>query len=437
MKPGHGFGPEVPETLASFDTSVRTLAEQAEQAVAALPHAEIALAAGAFAAAREAYSGADEPVAAARLDVAIASLTEAGQSLKASSGYVADYIGAVGGRAAAGALPAHSAHTGAAAKQEVRVTEETIARADEAQAHLQAQPKMTEVARESYLSECGDDVLCELIRRDVPGAKGVLVLRHLPYMHKIARILVPSDHEWRGDVQRDDLVAAGVQHVLQYAHKYKGTFTFLTYMSRGIRGAMAETRARERTVVVLPEWIENEILAELTRENRRREDHGEREMTPEEIAERFGLPMESSGGDATTAHQAYQAYRLTRHMESLSVMVVADQRHHPVDFMENSGYMDTPRSELYADNRAAAVEGVAIEKVDYEVLRTKILEAVNSLPELWAETVKSLYGLDGRAPMTQREIAEREGCSHQNIGQRLIRIRATLARKNLEQYLDW
>lgn len=423
------------------DVSVASLTNAIAERAAALPHDEVVLAAGALTAAADALATAGSEHA-ATLDGAHQAAASAGGHLASAAESLESYTAFLGARSSAAADRDAVPDLASPVTVNRPLSAEILASADAAQQRLESLPYNPDGVpeKDAYtgaLEGLPDDVLCELYRRRVPGTIGVLVRRHIRYIWQQSFTFIPRLKKQDNGVEREDLVAAGVDYFMNGALRYNGGAKLLSYLGKGLHGAMLSAFNQERYIVRLSGGIDDSIVVKIRQENFRRSAEGRQPITDSEIAEMFNIPLVPRGKSSNafnarlTVADVRQACALTHELSSLDA---------PAKLKWDTGpdgqiWVDRPLS-TYTDYGAVPLAGSLVPGpeavVEQQDMPKALQEALASLTFDEYYLVTSRYPLDGSPPKTNEALAREMYCSHTHVSNIVLRA----LRKIRERYPD-
>lgn len=329
----------------------------------------------------------------ADITTALRGAEQSGDNAQAAVSLAADaltrYVSETSGRvttAPANAEPAVS-HSNAAEHPAVAAVR---AEADTAQDQLLPMIGKGNVARYmETLAELSDGALCELLRRNVPGADEVLIKRYSRWLWVAAR----SEFAKRPlrALDAEDLWMAGVTEFLASCRRYDPTreVHLTTYAGKNARNAMkAEARDTSHNVRVAQE-VQTNIIHRITQENTRRMNAGRASMSDEDIATMFNLPLRAKSPQdrAVTVFDVRRAMLLTMYLGSIDTGFAARELGPDTPYI-----MNEPKGLRPLTGEPPLDAGEEAAKGELTQLLDEVLATVSSTEEKW---VRLRFGLDG------------------------------------------
>jgi DNA-directed RNA polymerase specialized sigma subunit len=242
-----------------------------------------------------------------------------------------------------------------------------------------------------------DDVLCELLRRMVPEADDVLFRRHSGFLFNQARSILGDSHT---TLEYDDLLVVGAAAFLRDCRLYMGgKAKLLSYTATASRIEMIRTLHEEGDAINVPRWLHETVLTELHRLDRLREADGRQQLTDEEVAQRFNLPIDGAHAAANkiTVQDVRRAEQLMRRMASWEQLAQPGM---------NS---DLPGTVLL-QQRPRNPADIVIERA----AAAELERAVSQLDERDQSVIRGLFGI-GSPKKTGPQLAVEWRTSKQNI----------------------
>lgn len=192
-----------------------------------------------------------------------------------------------------------------------------------------------------------------------------------------------------------DLIQEGNLGLMAAAEKfnYKLGYKFATYASWWIKQAMFKAISEQSHCMKIPVYIQ-ETLSKFSKIKREMENENNCQVKTEDVAKKMNISPEK-------IDTFLNAYSKTISIES---------------GIENSDGKEMNVADIIEDEKASATE-----EVEFENLRTDILNVVSTLKEREQEVVKMRYGLENTAKMTLEEIGNIYGVTKECIRQTELR----------------
>ena len=267
-------------------------------------------------------------------------------------------------------------------------------------------------AKNEVIESCEDSVLQNYIREisDYPvlsveeelelakrakensdfDAKQRLIQSNLRLVITIAKKAIHMSH-----IPMIDLIQEGNLGLMAAAEKfnYKFGYRFATYASWWIKQAMFKAISEQSHCMKIPVYIQ-ETLSKFSKVKREMERETNSTVRTEDVAKKMNIPAEKI--DTFLA-----AYSKTISLES---------------GLENSDGKDMNVADIIEDERASATY-----EVEFENLRSDILNVISTLKEREQEVVRMRYGLEDCERKTLEEIGNIYGVTKECIRQTELR----------------
>ncbi len=212
-----------------------------------------------------------------------------------------------------------------------------------------------------------------------------------------------------------DLIQEGNLGLMAAAEKfnYKLGYKFATYASWWIKQAMFKAISEQSHCMKIPVYIQ-ETLSRFSKIKREMEHENNCQVKNEDVAKRMKI-------DPDKIDTFLSAYSKSISIESS---------------MENSDGKDMNIAEILQDEKASATKDV-----EYEDLKTDILNVISTLKEREQEVVKMRYGLEDNTRKTLEEIGNIYGVTKECIRQTELRALkkmrfSVLGQEVLSAYVD-
>ena len=212
-----------------------------------------------------------------------------------------------------------------------------------------------------------------------------------------------------------DLIQEGNIGLMVAANKfnYKLGYKFATYASWWIKQAMFKAISEQSHCMKIPVYIQ-ETLSRFSKLKRDMERENNCQIKTEDVAKKMNI-------EPNKIDTFLSAYSKSISIESS---------------LENSDGKEMNIADILEDEKASATEGV-----EYENLKTDILNVISTLKEREQEVVKLRYGLDDNAKMTLEEIGNIYGVTKECIRQTELRALkkmrfSVLGQEVLSAYID-
>ncbi len=192
-----------------------------------------------------------------------------------------------------------------------------------------------------------------------------------------------------------DLIQEGNLGLMAAAEKfnYKLGYKFATYASWWIKQAMFKAISEQSHCMKIPVYIQ-ETLSKFSKIKRQMENENNCQVKTEDVAKKMNISPEK-------IDTFLNAYSKTISIES---------------GLDNGDGKEMNVADIIEDEKASATE-----EVEFENLRTDILNVVSTLKEREQEVVKMRYGLENSAKMTLEEIGNIYGVTKECIRQTELR----------------
>lgn len=192
-----------------------------------------------------------------------------------------------------------------------------------------------------------------------------------------------------------DLIQEGNVGLMVAVEKfnYKLGYKFATYASWWIKQAMFKAISEQSHCMKIPVYIQ-ETLSKFSKIKREMERENNGQVRTEEVAKKMNIAPDK-------IDTFLNAYSKTISIES---------------GLENSDGKEMNVADIIEDEKASATE-----EVEFENLRSDILNVISTLKEREQEVVKMRYGLDDSAKMTLEEIGNIYGVTKECIRQTELR----------------
>ena len=212
-----------------------------------------------------------------------------------------------------------------------------------------------------------------------------------------------------------DLIQEGNLGLMAAAEKfnYKLGYKFATYASWWIKQAMFKAISEQSHCMKIPVYIQ-ETLSRFSKIKRELEHENNCQVKTEEVAKKMNIEPDK-------IETFLSAYSKTISIESS---------------LENNNGKEMNIADIIEDEKASATE-----KVEYEDLKTDILNVISTLKEREQEVVKMRYGLEDNARKTLEEIGNFYGVTKECIRQTELRALkkmrfSVLGQEVLSAYVD-
>ena len=192
-----------------------------------------------------------------------------------------------------------------------------------------------------------------------------------------------------------DLIQEGNLGLMAAAEKfnYKLGYKFATYASWWIKQAMFKAISEQSHCMKIPVYIQ-ETLSKFSKIKRQMENENNCQVKTEDVAKKMNISPEK-------IDTFLNAYSKTISIES---------------GLDNGDGKEMNVADIIEDEKASATE-----EVEFENLRSDILNVVSTLKEREQEVVKMRYGLENSAKMTLEEIGNIYGVTKECIRQTELR----------------
>ncbi len=212
-----------------------------------------------------------------------------------------------------------------------------------------------------------------------------------------------------------DLIQEGNLGLMAAAEKfnYKLGYKFATYASWWIKQAMFKAISEQSHCMKIPVYIQ-ETLSRFSKLKREMEHENNCQVKTEEVAKKMNIEPDK-------IETFLSAYSKTISIES---------------GLENSDGKEMNIADIIQDEKASATK-----EVEYENLKTDILNVISTLKEREQEVVKMRYGLEDNARKTLEEIGNIYGVTKECIRQTELRALkkmrfSVLGQEVLSAYVD-
>ena len=212
-----------------------------------------------------------------------------------------------------------------------------------------------------------------------------------------------------------DLIQEGNLGLMAAAEKfnYKLGYKFATYASWWIKQAMFKAISEQSHCMKIPVYIQ-ETLSRFSKLKREMEHENNCQVKTEEVAKKMNI-------EPGKIETFLSAYSKTISIES---------------GLENSDGKEMNIADIIQDEKASATK-----EVEYENLKTDILNVISTLKEREQEVVKMRYGLEDNARKTLEEIGNIYGVTKECIRQTELRALkkmrfSVLGQEVLSAYVD-
>lgn len=232
--------------------------------------------------------------------------------------------------------------------------------------------------------------LAKLAKDGDEEAKNRLIKSHLRLVVTIAKKAIHMSH-----LPLTDLIQEGNLGLMVAADKfnYKLGYKFATYASWWIKQAMFKAISEQSHCMKIPVYIQ-ETLSRFSKIKREMEAETNSNVKTEDVAKRMNI-------SADKIDTFLNAYSKTVSIES---------------GLENSDGREMNVSDIIEDERASATE-----EVEFENLRTDILNVISTLKEREQEVVRMRFGLGDTEKRTLEEIGNIYGVTKECIRQTELR----------------
>ena len=222
------------------------------------------------------------------------------------------------------------------------------------------------------------------------NAKQQLIEANLKLVVTIAKKAIHMSH-----LPVIDLIQEGNLGLMVAVEKfnYKLGYKFATYASWWIKQAMFKAISEQSHCMKIPVYIQ-ETLSKFSKIKREMERENNCQVKTEDVAKRMNL-------EPSKIDTFLNAYSKTISIES---------------GFENGDGKEMNVADIIEDERASATEAV-----EFENLRTDIMNVISTLKEREQEVVRMRYGLDNSEKMTLEEIGNIYGVTKECIRQTELR----------------
>ncbi len=253
----------------------------------------------------------------------------------------------------------------------------------------------------------------ELAKRAKNGdteAKNKLIKANLKLVVTIAKKAIHMSN-----LPMIDLIQEGNLGLMVAAEKfnYKLGYKFATYASWWIKQSMFKAISEQSHCMKIPVYIQ-ETLSRFSKLKREMERENNCQVKNEEVAKRMNIP-------ANKIDAFLNAYTKTISIES---------------GIENNNGKEMNIADIIEDKKASATEDV-----EYEHLKSDILNVISTLKDREQAVVKMRYGIENDTKMTLEEIGNIYGVTKECIRQTELRALkkmrfSVLGQKVLATYID-
>lgn len=221
-------------------------------------------------------------------------------------------------------------------------------------------------------------------------AKQQLIKANLKLVVTIAKKAIHISH-----LPVSDLIQEGNVGLMVAAEKfnYKLGYKFATYASWWIKQAMFKAISEQSHCMKIPVYIQ-ETLSKYSKLKSEMEQETNKQVKTEDVAKRMNISTEK-------IDTFLNAYSKTISIES---------------GLENSDGKEMNVADIIEDERASATE-----KVEFEDLKTDILNVISTLKDREQEVVRMRYGIGNETKMTLEEIGNIYGVTKECIRQTELR----------------
>lgn len=222
------------------------------------------------------------------------------------------------------------------------------------------------------------------------NAKQKLIKANLKLVVTIAKKAIHMSH-----LPVIDLIQEGNLGLMAAVEKfnYKLGYRFATYASWWIKQAMFKAISEQSHCMKIPVYIQ-ETLSKFSKVKREMERENNCQVKTEDVAKRMNV-------DPSKIDTFLNAYSKTISIES---------------GLENGDGKEMNVADIIEDERASATE-----EVEFENLRSDIMNVISTLKEREQEVVRMRYGLDNSEKMTLEEIGNIYGVTKECIRQTELR----------------
>lgn len=242
---------------------------------------------------------------------------------------------------------------------------------------------LQEIGREELISVSEEVELAQRIKKGDHAALEKLTRANLRFVVSVAK-----QYQNQG-LSLPDLINEGNLGLIRAAQKFDETrgFKFISYAVWWIRQSILQALAEQSRIVRLPL---NQVgsLNKITKELSKFEQENERRPSPEELAERLGMPV-----------------------DKISDTLKVSGRHISVDAPFVEGEDNSLLDVLPNDDTPAADQSLNLESLSQEVDR-----ALKQLPDREREIVKMFFGI-GYPEMTLEEIGDKFDLTRERVRQ--------------------
>lgn len=267
-----------------------------------------------------------------------------------------------------------------------------------------------EISDYQALTQAEEIALAKKAKEGDIDAKKQLIKANLKLVITIAKKVIHMSN-----LPMTDLIQEGNLGLMIAADKfnYKLGYKFATYASWWIKQSMFKAISEQSHCMKIPVYIQ-ETLSRFSKLKREMEQENNTPVKTEDVAKRMNIP-------ADKIDTFLNAYSKTISIES---------------GLENNDGKDMTLAEIIEDKKASATD-----KVEFEDLKTDILNVISTLKEREQEVVKMRYGLEDNTKKTLEEIGNIYGVTKECIRQTELRALkkmrfSVLGQQVLTAYVD-
>lgn len=247
-----------------------------------------------------------------------------------------------------------------------------------------------EISDYPNLSQAEEKLLAQKAKEGDEDAKQKLIKANLKLVVTIAKKAIHMSN-----LPIIDLIQEGNVGLMVAVDKfnYKLGYKFATYASWWIKQAMFKAISEQSHCMKIPVYIQ-ETLSKFSKLKREMERENNCQVKTEDVAKKMNIAPDK-------IDTFLNAYSKTISIES---------------GLENSDGKEMNYADIIEDEKASATQ-----EVEFEDLRSDILNVISTLKEREQEVVKMRYGLNDSAKMTLEEIGNLYGVTKECIRQTELR----------------
>lgn len=266
---------------------------------------------------------------------------------------------------------------------------------------------LKEIGKVPLLSSEEEIELAKRMERGDPEARKRLAEANLRLVVSIAKRYVGRGMQFLDLIQEGNLGLIKAVEKFDYTKGYK----FSTYATWWIRQAITRSIADQARTIRIPVHMVETINRQIRVSRQMLQELG-REPSPEEIAERMGVPVE----------RVREVMKISQEPVSLETPIGEEEDSHLGDFIQ--------------DEHVA----VPIEAATFTLLREQLMEVLDTLTEREQKVLKLRFGLEDGRPRTLEEVGKQFEVTRERIRQieakALRKLRHPSRSKKLKDYLD-